>query len=292
MTENTLPTTIQIAGHDRSFIDLYRDFALSSHGQKLIGKIRFERFKPDSVDSDQWKSLLGADVDNLRHEKLSIGIARQFVRHCHAPDQRYWQDAVGEDAIFTLPEQAILFATAAKHDEPEAILSDISFDQKTDDDHDEEMIVMRQMLAESLKDENVSQHILEILNDKKGETKLGRAFNAIERIGYLRTGLTAWSQSRLADNEILQRGLEGLTNNVLINQTEKLLRYAGIYPAVRTFLAVNADRITDAFRSLDIDRTSFELYDVENTQSNRAEMEKSFTFSYTLWRQSNFFNLN
>ena len=290
MTENTLPTTIIIAGQPRSFIDLYNDFAASSYGQKLVGKVRFYRFKPASVEVDTWRSLLGVDVDNLRHEKLSIGIARQFVRHCHAPDPRYWQGSVCQDATFSQSEQAILFVTAAKHDEPEAILSDISFDQKTDEDHQAEMIVMRQMLAESLGDENVARQILEIVNDKDGETKLGRAFNAIERIGYLRTGLTAWRHACLADNAILQRGLEGLTNNVLINQTETLLRYADIYPAVRTFLTVNADRATDAFQSLDIDRTSFELYDVEKSKPKRAEMEKSFTSAYTLWTQSNFFN--
>ena len=288
MTENALPTTIQIAGEPKSFIQLYNVFAASPHGQKLVDKIRFYRYKPRSVDSDTWKSLLGADVDNLRHEKLSIGIARQFVRHCQAPDPRYWQGIVGEEAIFNPAEQAILFATAAKHDEPEAILSDISFDQKTDKDHQEEMIVMRQMLADSLKDENVSQQILEIVNDKDGETKLGRAFNAIERIGYLRTGLNAWRQACGESTIELKQGLEALTSNVFTNQIRTLLSYSYIYPAVRTYLGQNAELISSAFHAIDRDRDSFEIYERENSPTTRLMMEDLFKTSFTLWSQASF----
>lgn len=289
MSEQQLPTTISVNGEDRSFIDFYKAFASSNHGQKLAGQIRFGRFKPDSVDADTWKDLLGADVDNLRHEKLSMGIARQFVRHCHTPDQRFWKRSIPPEAVFTLPEQTILFATAAKHDEPEAILSDISYDQKTDADHAKEMKVMQQMLTYSLGDADVSRQILEILNDKKCETKLGRAFNAIERIGYLRTRLTAWDYSNCDDaGEELRRGLRSLTNNVLINQTQTLLEYAEIYPAVRTFLATNAERITNAFQLLYEDRGSFEIYAIEQDQNYRTQMETLFEGTYSLWTQRTF----
>ncbi len=52
-------------------------------------------------------------------------------------------------------------------------------------------------------------------------SKLGRMFNAVERIGYLQTGVRAYKgvESRRIAN------WRGLVGNVLSNQIEKLLEY-------------------------------------------------------------------
>jgi len=71
------------------------------------------------------------------------------------------------------------------------------------------------------------------------DSKLGRAFNAIERLGYLRIALTAWERSKEIDQKSeaqLFASLRRLACEVVPNHHDQLVEYAKIYPPVALYL--------------------------------------------------------
>jgi hypothetical protein len=240
---------------------------------------RYDRYKPEEIYNREWVKLLGADVNNLEHMSLTYGLTRQFIKYNENPPAT-WDGPGPEDARFNQQEKEDLLLTATVHDWGEAVVGDKMYDLKKDSDEEEELEVM-QKITQGLYGEEESAELAgriktvltDVLPNRK--SKLGKAFNAIERVGYLRTGLRAWdvSNSLDQDKQELKTGLQWLTNNVLLNQISTLVDYAQSYPAVDAYLKQNADRISSAFDNLP--ESVFDKYDAHEVAGNKAKFESA-----------------
>lgn len=254
------------------FSKIHRDFAGTEHGEVLAGQIRYSRYKPESISNEEWIDLLGRDVQNLQHMPLTYGLARQFLRH-----SKYFAEHDGEvedtsEYSFTRREEEDLLLAAIWHDQAESIVGDYMVDQKQDDHEAEEIKAMGEIIKKYYGEiEGLADRLKHIKDEIvfNRETRLGKVFNMIERVGYLRTGLRAFEKSQEVDDPELRQGLQWLSNNVLLNQVNALLDYAHENPAVREFLVANRDRITAAFEHLP--ENLFDLYREDEIEDNKGK---------------------
>jgi hypothetical protein len=259
--KNNLPTGIYLSGQNIYFNKIFTKFTKTHYGNTLRANIRFSEFKPDTMSNDVWKKTLGRDVSNLFHLIVSLENTQYFLSLSANP-ARKWKSSISSEATFTTEEQTSLLFTSVIHDWAEAIIGDIPLTSKQESDEEKEMRILRQMLHEILGSDNdrktidkLANEVETILTDKS--TKLGKAFNAIERIGYLKTAMKAWYVSRTAD-EILQKKLKHLATRVVAVHSPKLLGYAQTYPAVHAYLTYRQKPISEIFAQND--KRDEELY--------------------------------
>ena len=286
MNEGKIPTKINSGTEEETdFRDIYSDFASTVYGQILNKNARYIPYKPESVSNQEWEKLLGVDINNLKHLKLSYGITRQFIRYFNTHSESMEESRA--EGVLTEKEQEDLLLTAIVHDWAEAIVGDIPFDQKTKAHGKEEYRKLKEMARNMFKGKNDA--LLERINniaDKvidHTETKLGSIFNAIERLGYVRTALRAWQASKNSPKE-LQIHLYWLTVNVLPNQLAKLIEYSKLYYPVKLFLQENQELIQNALNNLPED--AFQKYKPEEVEGKRKLFEegrkKWFEFKETI----------
>lgn len=271
-----IPTGIHTDEGLLRFGALNRIFTETEYGKRLRENIRFERYKPATVGRDTWEHLLGADVNNLRHMRLTYGLTRKFIDTEEHPP-RSWKKEVPIDARFSEREQEDLLLAAIIHDWAEAVVGDITYELKTTVHEEAERAAFRDILQDIFGTEKtrvlaarIDEVVDAVVNDHT--TKLGKAFNAIERIGYLRTCLRAWNIHKETTGE-LRSGLEWLANNVLLGQIIPLVRYAKVYPAVEIFLRENSGTITEAFNNMP--ENVFENYAAEARDDRKKHFEEA-----------------
>ncbi|MDX9971090.1 MAG: HD domain-containing protein [Candidatus Gracilibacteria bacterium] len=105
-------------------MEIFQNFCNSDDGKILNSQVRYERYKPTTVSNERWIKILGADVNNLNHMRLTYGLTRIFLEK--------------QKGKFSNDEVNILLLTSIIHDIAEAKIGDISYDQKTDSDENEE----------------------------------------------------------------------------------------------------------------------------------------------------------
>lgn len=203
------------------------------HGQ-LSSVVRYDRFRT-SEELEEWVFLLGPDVLSLTHPHATADITQRFI-------------SFNNNSGLTLDpeENALLSLTPWIHDLGELIIEgegvgDVSYEWKTGEDEKKEVVIFHRVLTD-LPDGNVKDSIRKAYHEVamgRG-TKLGRMFNAIERIGYLETAIRAF----LGIDGKKIKNWKGLMGNVLSNQIEALLAYSSEYPYVAQFLKENMEVIS------------------------------------------------
>lgn len=242
---------IQIHRDFFTFQQIHLLYGDSEYGQILINNTRFNRFKPDEVSQATWEKLLGIDVNNYRHLHLSLHLTRIFLNNSESPPES-WPFELSELAVFTQEEKEKLLFTAIIHDWAEAVVGDIALPLKTNDDTDTEMMELKTIMKKLLYDDKDTDQFNYLYNQVKTiltdtTSKLGMAFNAIEKVGYVRTGVRAWIQSKVKDKPI-QKPLENLALEVVPFSINALLDYSKIYPPVYSFLRQNNTHIGQILR--------------------------------------------
>ncbi len=287
MNERLVPNHFIADGNRVTFRDIHRTFSNTELGQALAKKTRYDRYKPEEdkpeeVKNKEWMRLLGADVNNLEHMHLTHNLTRLFIHYNENP-LASWTKPIPADAQFNQRESEDLLLTAIVHDWGEAVTGDKMFDLKKDSDEVEELEIMHEISQDLYgggENTELLGRIRTVLTDvlPNRSSKLGKAFNAIERIGYLRTGLRAWDLSHTQNEEKqeLTTGLQWLTNNVLLNQIPALVEYAQLYPAVHAYLTQNSDRISSAFN--DLPDSVFDKYkdEINEKRSSFEQAQKSW----------------
>jgi hypothetical protein len=227
---------------DEAIWSVHAAFATTEYGQRLSDNIRYARYNLAELSNHQWVRLLGADVNNLTHMPLTYGCTKSFVR-------LHEELAPGTLA----PEDAsILKLAAIVHDQGEAIVGDITYSDKTSADEDAEKQAVLDYIADFTPGidpttrDTIKQAFTEVVFDRM--TDLGAMFNAIERIGYMRTGLRASSELLRNSEPHALAGLRWLIADVLAAQPAALVVQANRYPVVKVFLGANQDLISAAFR--------------------------------------------
>lgn len=212
----------------------------NTYHDQLSVQLRYDRFRQEET-IPQYVNLLGPDVLGLTHPRVTGEITERFLTHNEA-----------HSLHLTTHEQLLLRTTPYIHDLGELIIEtlgvgDVSFDQKTATHEQEEHRVFLKVL-ETIPPGPEKDLIREAYTDVAMDrsTKLGRMFNAIERIGYLETAIRAFEGvkgKRIAN-------WHGLIGNVLSNQIETLLRYQREYPYVWRFINTHVVHISDMFHAV------------------------------------------
>lgn len=224
---------------------IYRAFSETSHGNEMAGILRYERYNLDGMSNEEWIQLLGKDVNGLTHLKVTEGLTESFIR--------YTDDL--QPGLLNGRESALLKAGAGTHDWGERFTGDITCSDKTDADEAEEksqVMVHIEDLYEGNADE-IKELIREALgtivfSDGDNE-KLKQIFNAIERVGYVRTALRA--AQHVTEGRVTPKcseGLRWLIADVFANHIAKLDEYASEYAAVDLYLTNQHSVISEAFK--------------------------------------------
>ena len=294
-------------GGEIKFLDIHCAFAKTPMGQELASKARYDRYRPDFIPPAEWERLLGRDVNNLKHMPLTYELAQVFLRGMMATDPptdernpimtephnlAHFHHATPQNAgksdhwanvRFSPQEIQTILLTAIVHDWAEADpdLGDITYDLKLDVHEKKESQILILMLRKQL-GEILSPETLDLVHktafDKTG--KLGEAFNAIERLGYLRTALNAWQEHEI-DNpyrpDELTDCLAWLCSNVLANQIPALLKLFPHYDGVRRALDTAFSLIDEAFHA--IPDNIFDRY----PESERETQRNKFLSARMAW---------
>jgi hypothetical protein len=253
------------------FKKFYFKFGETEYGKKLEKEIRYERFKPDSISSELWEQVLGPDVNNLKHHLVSYDITNDFLRY----DGKY---------NFDYREKKFLIISSIMHDWGESIVGDVVFDHKNDEHEKREFLALQKILNEINFNEDdrvdFQESFEKVLKGK--DEKLSITFNAIERLGYLFTGIRAWQKGYeiLSKDKVFSESLWWLANNVALNQAKKLIEYGESYGAVKFYLNKNEKIVSEIFSKMP--KSIFLKYEKKES----IERMKQFDEAKEIWEKS------
>lgn len=231
----------QISRDDKLCRKIHRVFARSEYGKKLRDQVRFGPYKPQDLPNKEWEKILGRDVNNLYHMPFTAYMTRRFVNKCRAPGKN-WGKNISPHVTFYLEEEKSLVFAAQVHDWGEAVIGDIPAPFKTNADEEKELEILKKMVIDLLsrRDKSLSlrvkKSVEEVMEDRS--SKLGMAFDAVERMGYVKVGLRAWRMKDSFSGELKERLFNLATWEIapVKREGEKLRKYAEIYPPVYEFM--------------------------------------------------------
>src|SRR3989344_4852012 len=245
------------------------DLVTSKHREQLVSIMRYARFLSGETPVE-WQALLGPDVIGLTHPEVVADIAQRFVSF----NQQH-------GIILSAEEQTLLLTTPWMHGWGEMVIEgvgigDITFEHKTSDHEAMELQVFLTVLNDIPENE-----VREVMRNVYAEiakncvSKLGRMFNAVERIGYLETAIRAFIG---VDGRHIANW-RGFVGNVLSNQIEKLLEYRREYPYVDEVLIQTDDTIDRMFTAVladgvPLDNAGEVSYDLTKLQKAKKAWSK------------------
>lgn len=328
-----IPTSIAVGSENVSFLEVHGMFRATQYGDILLDRSRWGSFKPSWMSDEQFEELIGVDVNNLKHIQLTFATARVFLAYCDNPDS-VWKGSVPDDAQFTDDEKAVLLLCAITHDWGEASVGDTAQPNKTKKSELKEFKELLRIANETTLsthgafgtlfrytepllrhspskfyhafydklsnivggDSELFGKIYESTNVTllHSDTRLAKAFNAIEKVGYQRSGLIGWRESanwKKVDKDMYNR-LRGMAFSVHTHNLIDLVKYADVYPPVLTQLVANADLISSVYstRSKVVANNlyKYQASDPKDTpemiQQKKAVLEQKFITQRNEWR--------
>jgi hypothetical protein len=250
-------------------IGIHEEFKKTDFGITLSSRVRYEKYKPAEVSNGRWVELLGADVNNLTHLTLTYGLVQNFVRATDMLQPGYLNEE----------EDEVLKVAALIHDWAEAIVGDISYGDKTDIDELQEQAAFEAHLAQFYDGDAanlIDKARKEVVFDHMGNSKLGKAFNAIERVGYLRTALRASDHVIDQDAPDCDAGLRWIVADVLSQQPSALEHYSETLIAIKQYLIAEHERISRAFELIDNDPSVFKNYPIDQQVVKESQFKQSY----------------
>src|SRR3989339_44215 len=242
--------------------DLFKIFTSTKYGEKLAHNIRYGRYKPQSMSNEEWRNLLGDDVNNLYHALVVYNITKEFI----SENNHLYNQQLSYDEKMTLLLAAII------HDWGEAVVGDISHGLKTETDENNEIKALHKIAKEITKSYRggiLTAQAIEPINAVVFDTstKLGNIFKAIEHIGFFKTAMNAWEQSKKIKK--IAPNLQWIVINTLYylqQDIETSKKYAPLY----NIIIKNKKNITDAFNS--IPKSVFDQYPSEEEKQKKLKL--------------------
>jgi hypothetical protein len=284
-----IPTSMAYDHAEIRFHDVDALFRETVYGDILRDRSRWSGFKPDEMSDEEFQSIIGVDGNNLKHLSLTYGTTRVFLSYCAVPSSVWGDRPVPEAAQFNQKEQIVLLLTAITHDWGEASVGDTAQPHKTKKSEIKEFKELLRIANETTRanhgafgtifrftepilrhtpsefyhrvyrglrkltggDSELFAKIYESVDETLlvSDSKLSRAFNAIEKIGYHRTGMRAWERSsRFSGNENhMDERLRAMSFSVHTHNLADLVTYAKDYPPVFAHLVAHSGGISDVY---------------------------------------------
>ncbi|MDB5176309.1 MAG: hypothetical protein JWM81_1167 [Candidatus Saccharibacteria bacterium] len=251
---------------------VHRAFAATEHGATLAENIRYQRYNLAHLSNQEWTALLGADVNNLTHMPLTYGLTKSFIKQSEALQPGFLDDE----------EETTLMLAAIIHDQGEAIVTDITYSDKTAADETEEKLQFDRNLEAFCPGATLAmkRRIIQAKDEVvfNSATKLGQIFNAIERAGYVRTALRAAEHIQAGTAGDAAAGLRWIIADVFGAHPAKLIDYAQTYPVIRQYLVAQQPKITAAFGVV-------LPQDFENYGAAQHDKETAFQQGWLAWQE-------
>lgn len=204
--------------------------------------IRYNRFRSTETP-EYFALLLGPDVKFASHPGVTHNIAKKFIESQNKNINTEKIDNEEADTILT---------ASLVHDLGELKIDglghgDISFEDHHLDHKKAEGIIFEKIIAK-VTNESDRKYLINTYDEvvQNNNSKLGRMFDSVERIGYLSTALRTFIG--IKGERILN--WHGLVGNVLSNQIIQLLEFQKDYSYVYEILESNWQLITDAFNDV------------------------------------------
>lgn len=186
-------------------------------------------------NEDRFRNYMGNDVDPLMHGPYqAVNVAIPMIEAQNS-NLRY--------EPFTKVEAKLLVMAHVVHDFHEGLTGDIPAPQKTEQTALSELEINQQVVSKILGlsvEHPFMTDLKQIMGDTQGHTKLGRAFNVSEQIGYFQTGLKAWS---LKDHQKLtpaeRAESKRMGHDVVIYSYQKIKNGATEFAYCRDLLVTN-----------------------------------------------------
>lgn len=247
---------------------IHKEFAATEFGQVLANQVRYDPYRPETVSHERWEKLLGADVNNLKHLPLTYGLTRVFINHL----------GDGPEETLTPHEEDVLKTSALIHDWAESVVGDINYNLKTDADTEEEK---KQFTAHLKKfydgdrQELVEESLETVIFSE--DSKLGRMFNIVERLGYLRTGLRASELAFRDDIPDCREHMRLLASEVLGTQMAKCLQLTELYTPMDKYITNQQAVIDRAFKAVVAEPEVFLIIPEDRRDMRQEQFDKAHT---------------
>lgn len=222
-----------------SFADIHNRFAQTQYGMILKQNPRWSSYKPDGLPLSEWQHALGIDVNNFDHLMLSLRLTQSFLVSCENPYSK-WAGSTSADAQFSSDEAELLCLGSLIHDWGEAIVGDIPEPLKGQQDSDEELVVLQNIVNKFCITDDID-HLQGVMRTAIEEvlmnegSKLWKAFNAIEKAGYVRTACNAWRKHKSGRYKYCDASLYALATQSIPRHVQQITHYATIYPPIHEF---------------------------------------------------------
>ena len=275
MYASELPQGIETEEGILTFRDLYKQFARTEHGRRLEAHIRFGPMKPAELSHADWERALGPDVNNLRHLLESLKLTQKAIA-AYAQHGRE----------LSLSDMELLQLAAVIHDWQEAYphIGDAMVQAKNGDTHAIEMQALREMADEIVEDaairSRIDAAIDEVLMDPS--SRLGEIFHAVERLGYMRTGLKAWKRGS-AIKGAFQQHFQYLSILVFRHNIPFFVEHVAAHPPIALFLAKHEPMI-DEIAALPVSELRyFPPEGIDRKATHRGDLEETFDLAKEAW---------
>lgn len=205
---------------------VFNQFRNSKFGKKLNTQVRYEVFKPKDISVDLWVEYLGPNGNNLEHMQNTYEQSLYLL----------------ENYDLELDDKNLIYLAALTHDWGEAIVGDINYSKKNDEDENAEkeafVTIVKEVISDIQTQELLIDTYLNIAMDRN--SKLGSIFNTIERIGYLSDALrmTELLDSRKFDKE-KETIFKNVINGIIPYQTTALIDRSAKYNFLQNYLITN-----------------------------------------------------
>lgn len=174
-------------------------------------------------NKQKFREWFGDDVDPVEH-------GRHQAEHIAIPLIEYQNREGGQ--MFTDREAKLLVLTNLVHDYHEGITGDLPAPDKTEDFHKMELRANQEIISKFM-DGFLVMDIEKVMGDFEGKTFVGRAFNAVENLGYFETGIKAWLFKDHPALSVEERGkCYAMGNQVISASVEALEPYRNEFPYV------------------------------------------------------------
>lgn len=215
--------------------NLFYFFELTKYGKTLAENIRYARYKPLDMSNEKWCDLLGDDVNNLYHVLVTYGITGEFIKK--------------NGNFLTHEEKMILLLTAIIHDWGEYAIGDIIYGLKSDKALKKEIKAIHKIAKEVIG--SYENGILLKMSKESidniafnSHTKLGKTFEVIEHVGYIKTAMTAWGKSKKRTE--IAPNLQWIVVNTLC-YIQKTIGFTKKNPFLYDLISKNKKNISEAF---------------------------------------------